>query len=186
MTGSMAWKTSKSDPLRIDSVAVPGTGARIGITLCPGKTQPGGRHGAWRRDLDTDLAAIKAWGATTLISLIEDHEFEALGIKALPARATAQGLEWRHWPIRDNDIPDQHFHNRWTEESETVLSQLQAGQSLVLHCMGGLGRTGTVAALMLCEFGLTPDEAVRRVRVARPGTIETAAQLDYVLSGRFK
>lgn len=183
MKQTIEWKTSETHPLRIDSVSVPETQVRIGMTLCPGKTQSWGRHGTWRRDLDTDLAAIQAWGASTLISLIEDHEFEWLDITALPDKARALGLAWYHWPIRDDDIPDQRFHDCWKEESETVLNQLHTGQSIVLHCMGGLGRTGTVASLMLCEFGLSPEEAVHRVREARPGAIETTGQLSYVLSG---
>ena len=39
------------------------------------------------------------------------------------------------------------------------------------HCRGGIGRAGTVASrLLLIELGAaTPDEALRRVRKARPG-----------------
>lgn len=57
-------KTSQTHPLRIDSVAVPGTAGVIGMTLCPGKVQRFALTGSWARDLDTDLQAIQAWGAT--------------------------------------------------------------------------------------------------------------------------
>ena len=53
-------KTSETYPLRIDSVEVPGTAGRIGITLCPGKKQPNALSGAWYRDLAVDLPAIKS------------------------------------------------------------------------------------------------------------------------------
>ena len=52
---------------------------------------------------------------------------------------------------------------------------------MVLHCRGGIGRTGTIAARLLVEFGVAPEEAIRMVRRARPGTIETPAQEEYVL-----
>ncbi len=178
----MRWRTSATDPLRIDSVSVPGNRARIGMTICPGKTYPWGRHGAWHRDLATDLAVIEGWGAHTLISLIEDHEFEALEVTGLGQAAQARGLVWRHWPIRDREIPDERFEACWEAEIDTIASDLQAGRSIVLHCMGGLGRTGTVAARLLTHFGLPASEAVRHVRAARPGTIETGPQLEYVLS----
>lgn len=54
--------------------------------------------------------------------------------------------------------------------------------SLTLHCMGGAGRSGTVAARLLMYFGLPASDAVQRVRAARPGAIETRAQLGQVLA----
>ncbi len=51
---------------------------------------------------------------------------------------------------------------------------------VLLHCRGGLGRTGVVAARLLMEFGVPVKDAVRTVRAARPGTIETSAQERYL------
>ena len=47
-------KTSVSDPLRIVMVTPDGTQGRIGITLCPGKTDNTARFGPWARDLDLE------------------------------------------------------------------------------------------------------------------------------------
>lgn len=66
-------RTSHTHPLEISSVDIPG-GGRIGMTLCPGKQDQFAMTGAWARDLDTDLAAIRAWGASALITLMESHE----------------------------------------------------------------------------------------------------------------
>ncbi len=59
----MTWDacTSLFHPLRIDAVAAPG-GGLIGMTPCPGKVQPDGSTGPWRRDLALDLDAIGDWG----------------------------------------------------------------------------------------------------------------------------
>ena len=55
--------------------------------------------------------------------------------------------------------------------------RLRSGFDVVIHCRGGLGRAGTIAARLLVELGMRPDEAVHRVRDARgPGAIETPAQ----------
>ena len=43
--------TSEKNPLRIDSVAVPGEPGTIGMSLCPGKKDPYAKFGAWDRDL---------------------------------------------------------------------------------------------------------------------------------------
>ena len=73
-------KTSQSDPLGIDSVQVNALGGEIGMTLCPGKKDSRAASGDWDRDLDSDLAAIAEWGATAVLSLMEPHEFEQLGV----------------------------------------------------------------------------------------------------------
>jgi len=50
--------------------------------------------------------------------------------------------------------------------------------------MGGYGRTGMVAARLLIEFGVEPEEAIARVRSARPGAIEMPQQEAWVLKLR--
>jgi len=57
-----------------------------------------------------------------------------------------------------------------------------AGERVLVHCRGGVGRAGTVAALMLVECGESPAIAIQRVRAARPGAIETAGQERWVMA----
>jgi ADP-ribosyl-[dinitrogen reductase] hydrolase len=59
---------------------------------------------------------------------------------------------------------------------------LQTGGSVLIHCRGGLGRTGTIAARLLVELGWQPRAAIEAVRGARPGAIETPQQERHVLS----
>ena len=67
---------------------------------------------------------------------------------------------------------------------EAILEALEAGEEAAVHCGGGLGRTGTVLAcyLLASSEGLGAEEAIRRVRELRPGSIETPAQLAAVRS----
>ena len=53
---------------------------------------------------------------------------------------------------------------------------------MLVHCRGGLGRAGTIAARLLIELGIEPATAIERVRAVRPGAIETRAQEEYVLN----
>jgi protein-tyrosine phosphatase len=170
-------------PLRIDAVAVPGTGGLIGMTICPGKheyPELGIPDGRWKRDLDLDLHVILDWKADALVTLIEDFEFEMLAVPELPDKAREYGIRWMHLRIVDVWIPDEVFETQWEAAGAELRRILRADGRIVIHCRGGLGRTGLVAARLLIELGMSPQEAIRRVRAARLGAIQTREQEEYV------
>jgi len=173
-------RTSDTHPLQITFVEIPGKG-RIGMTFCPGKHDPHAMTGPWERDLQTDLAAIANWGATALVTLMELHELERLGVSNLGEAAMAQGLDWYHLPIRDVSIPSAAFEEEWNVAGRVLRTRLLDGELVVVHCRGGLGRTGLITARLLVELGEAPSAALQRVRAARPGAVETAEQEAYVL-----
>lgn len=171
-------RTSVSHPLRIDTL--PAGAGEIGITFCPGKQGPGGADFAWRRDLEQDLDALAGWGARAVVTLIEDFEFGLLGVPALGRRVQARGMEWLHLPIADLQAPDARFEDGWRAAGPRLVQHLRARGRIVLHCRGGLGRSGTVCARLLVELGETPAQAILRTRQARPGAIETPGQEQYL------
>jgi ADP-ribosyl-[dinitrogen reductase] hydrolase len=175
-------KTSASHPLRIDEVIISNCLGLIGMTFCPGKKQPDAASGHWNRDLETDLRAIKDWGASILISLMEEKEFSELKVLDLPILAIKMGLEWIHLPIVDMSTPSQFIENHWRAIVKGLKFRLLSGEKLVFHCKGGLGRTGTMAACLLKELKFDGKDAIRMVREARPGTIENPVQEAYVLN----
>jgi ADP-ribosyl-[dinitrogen reductase] hydrolase len=177
------WLTSEKHPLRIDAVAVPGSAGAIGMTLCPGKKDPYARFGAWDRDLAADLEAIREWGASAIVSLMEDFEFELLGVPDFGARVSGT-FRWLWLPIPDGGVPGEEFERRWADAGPELHGRLAAGQRVLIHCRAGLGRTGLVAARLLVEAGMAPAQAIGAVRGARRGTVETLAQERYVLGLR--
>ena len=112
---------------------------------------------------------------------MEDHEFDKLEVAALGEAAEAAGLEWHHLAIRDVDIPREPFERLWVYSGHVLRKKLTAGERVVLHCRGGLGRTGTVATRLAIELGAQPREALGNVRAARPKAVETDAQEAYAL-----
>jgi ADP-ribosyl-[dinitrogen reductase] hydrolase len=172
-------ETSQSSPLRIAEVLLePGEGI-LGMTLCPGKKDSSCN---WNRDLREDLMVILAWGASSVVTLIEEHEFEMLAIEGLGRAVQELGMDWMHLPIRDVDVPDDRFEQAWKVAGALLHRRLDMGEHILIHCRGGLGRTGLVAGLILVERGSLPQDAIDRVRAVRPHAIETRAQENYVIS----
>ena len=165
-------RTSVTNPLEIAEIRpAPGYGL-IGITLCPGKVQPDALSGPWARDLDADLDVIARWNAAIVLTLITKEEMKTLQVTNLKAGVIARRMAWRHLPIIDGATPDEDFEWLWGEHSETVRSRLRAGANVLVHCKGGQGRAGTVAARLLIELGWEPDAAIAAVRRVRDGAIE--------------
>ncbi|MGI4939632.1 MAG: ADP-ribosylglycohydrolase family protein [Janthinobacterium lividum] len=176
--------TSNNNPLRIAEIAVGSAGGRIGITFAPGKQQPGGLTGAHRRDLAADLDAIAAWNAAVVVTLVEPHELDSLGIATLGAEVRRRHMEWHHWPIQDYSVPDAAFEAAWPARSIMLRTLLACGGRALIHCKGGLGRAGTISARLLVESGMAPGDAIRAVRAVRPDAIETGPQERWVAAGR--
>lgn len=173
-------RTSDSHPLRINRLDVPGMPGVFGMTFCPGKKSDSIYGGNWDRDLDKDLAAIRDSGAGALLTLLEDHEFELLGVPQFPAVMQTQPFQWHYLQIRDSDVPDDRFEANWPAVRAQLADVLKNGEMVVVHCRGGLGRTGLVVARFLVEEGMAPDDAIGLVRAVRPGAIETWEQENHV------
>ena len=180
----MTVQTSLTNPLRIAALPFGTGGGLLGITFAPGKAQPGGMTAHHRRDLATDLDAVAAWNAAAVVTLVEAHELDALGVTAIGVEVRRRHMEWHHWPIGDYQVPEAAFMAAWPARSAALRGLLSRGGRVLLHCKGGLGRAGSVAARLLVEDGMDARTAIATVRSARPGAIETGPQEGWVAAGR--
>ena len=173
-------RTSKTHPLQIAEVCASPSHGRIGITFCPGKHDNAASTGAWARDLAADLDVIAAWGARLVLTLVEPAELKALKVPHLGEEIRGRGLDWRHLPIADYSVPAEAFEKEWEAHGREIRALLRSGSDVLVHCKGGLGRAGMIAARLLVELGMAPEQAIREVRRARKGAIETPAQLGLI------
>lgn len=175
-------KTSESHPLRIDSITPPVPNAgKIGMSFCPGKYVIGAYSGGnWMRDLDADLRVIKDWQACCVLTLLEEWELSDMRVDKLGHRVQELGMVWNWLEIPDGGIPQGEVADKWQTIRSDLVKRIAHGESIFVHCKGGLGRTGTIVTELLLCFGEDLESAMQRVRQARPGTIETAEQEKYL------
>ena len=177
-------KDAPTGRLLIDAVTLP-SGALLGMSHCPGRRGIDGTGRQWTRVLDADLQTIQAWGASAVLSLVEPHEFDRLGVPDFAQAIARTPLQWLQVPITDMATPGAATLAAWRAQGPAVLQALGQGQRVLVHCAAGLGRTGMLVAKLLVMHGVSADEAIAQVRRARPGTIETEAQADWVRHGEF-
>jgi protein-tyrosine phosphatase len=148
------------------------------MTFAPGKKAPG-IAGQWMRDLDADLShLVKEHGARVLVSLLAPHEYAELGIADLPTAARKHGLEFLSLPIEDGGVPPSV--SEAVVIVKQILERLRSTGTVVVHCRGGLGRAGLIAACCLTTAGHAADRAIAVVREARPNTIENSRQEAFI------
>ena len=176
-------KPPYTGPLQISNLNGPNNSV-FGLTNCPGRNDRSLRGKKWDRDLLADFKAIEDWNTDALISLNQAGEFTALGVPEFEKQARTQGFKWYHLPILDFGVPGPEFNTAWDLHSNDILKTVTNGGRLVIHCAFGLGRSGTLAAKILTTFGVSPEIAIKQVRNARPGAIESQIQEQYITNGQ--
>lgn len=134
-------------------------------------------------DLPGDLEQIGDFAPALVISMTETDEMEALGAAELPKALERVGIGWAHFPIADFDIPDVDAIARWPDIAARAREILDRGGKVLMHCRGGLGRSGMMALRLMIETGEPPEAALERLRCARPGAVETGDQLRWATQG---
>ena len=80
-----------------------------------------------------------------------------------------------HLPTVDDEAPTLEQLRRGVEFVEQAVS---AGESVYIHCGGGIGRAPTMAAAYFISRGYTLDEAIALIRETRPFIHIMPPQLD--------
>lgn len=168
------------NPIRVDWIPTALWPGQLGLTFAPGKKgesllQPGVTH---NRSVEGDMQELARQGTNVIAPLIEDFEFEMLGMDGYHAEAEARGLLVSACPIVDGQVPGDP--QQFSEFLDELMDKLLDGKNVVVHCRGGLGRAGLTAACLLVKAGMEPDEAIALVRRTRRGAIENARQEDFV------
>jgi protein-tyrosine phosphatase len=113
-----------------------------------------------------------------VLCLVPEEELHRYGVNELLGTYAEAGLRVHHLPILDQRTG---AVEEVTEALRWMDGALRTGESLLVHCVGGLGRSGMLAATYLRTRGAGADEAIETVRTARSHrAIETALQEQFV------
>jgi protein-tyrosine phosphatase len=141
---------------------------RLYLHHLPGRFEPVEEVWSEVRELDV----------VTVVCLLPDREIEekSPGYAAALRAGTVPAQVWR-FPIRDFGSPDDV--RRFGDLARRAAERLESGDSILVHCAAGIGRTGMFATAVLLALGFSADEAAARVRAAgsRPERPEQVAAL---------
>ena len=127
------------------------------------------RGGDW---LEDEMSGLAGAGVSVLVSLLTDAEMTELGLSGEHRAARDAGLAFYRLPTPDRHVPDQLAS---VELARALLARLAAGQSVAIHCRNGIGRSSTLAALILVLEGTHPDGAWSLISAARGLTVPDTA-----------
>lgn len=141
------------------------------LTPCPGTLGVG---------INDSLDSLQSAGATAVVTLMTKPEMATNDVLKLAEQCAERGIEWFHLPIEDEGAPTEDVSNVWREIRARVHRHLDGNQAVVIHCKGGSGRTGVVAAQILIERGVPVNDAMAQIKALRPNAFAHAVQVEYV------
>lgn len=123
------------------------------------------------------VATLKQAGATGIITLMADAELAENAAAELAQVCQQMDLKWYQLPVADDAAPADDFQAAWQQHSTEILQHLQAGETLAIHCKGGSGRTGLIAAQIVLAAGGELNATIAAVQAIRPRALQHPAHL---------
>lgn len=164
-------------PVRIDwmvSDAGPliATSGRLALSSCPGRPDLGS-------SVERDVQHLVTAGIGAVVTLVTDAEMERYGVVGLRRTLRNAKLVNLQFPVEDTLPPTDLAATQAL--CRRMLGLLDEGTHVLVHCIGGWGRSGTIAASLLTERGFEPAAAIAAIRKARsPRCVESHAQERFV------
>lgn len=88
------------------------------------------------------------------------------------------GFAYHFMPVPDGAAPKVDQFQKFLG---FVMRHRAMKMPVAVHCEAGMGRTGTaIAGYLIMTEKLTPEEAVERVRLVRPGAVESLEQMKFL------
>ncbi len=124
------------------------------------------------------VSQAKEEGLEQILSLTSIEEIRAQSPSYADAIANKTLLIHRiELPIIDFGVPQDT--NTFKQCIKTIADSLIKGKIVLIHCLGGIGRTGLATNCILQTLGVDQNEAQKRVKQSGSAA-ETQEQLDFM------
>jgi protein-tyrosine phosphatase len=130
--------------------------------------------------LEVFFKEIAEAGVGHVACLVSDEEIARKSPDYLAAirRDELPAKLWRY-DIPDYGLPE--TPDTLFQTLDLIRSRLDAGESVVIHCAAGHGRTGLFSTLLLTRMGMPLDHAIETISLAGSAP-DTQAQRDFLQS----
>lgn len=123
---------------------------------------PRPRGGEWLSD---EIAGWRREDVGLIVSLLESHETDELGLTNEAAQCAAADIGFLSFPIPDRGVPPSVYETQ--QLIDELVSKLQSGVGVAIHCRAGIGRSALVAACVLLRLGVATTEVFPMLSRAR-------------------
>ena len=128
--------------------------------------------------LTDEIRALGRVDINSVVSLQQKTESSSLGLSAEEKTCTAHGISFTRFAIEDYGVPEE---KSLTPFIDSLYSRIRNGEHTLVHCKGGIGRTGLICCCLLIKSGLSADAAIALVSNKRQHPVpETPSQFAMV------
>jgi protein-tyrosine phosphatase len=130
-------------------------GSKLGIMPRP-------RGGDW---LEEEIIKLKKQNIGIWVSLLEPHETNEVGLRNQASLCSKHNLTFINFPIVDRGIPEKG--GRVDQLISQLALKIQNGETVVIHCRMGIGRSSIIAASILLQYGFKTEQVLQKIASAR-------------------
>ena len=149
---------------------LPVSAGELALSPMPGRT----------RHYGTDWQHLLQWRPDLVLTMTTQAELDRKGAGTRGADLANEQIDWLHLPVADFGTPTDLD---WPRVRDQVLGVLCRKGRVLVHCFGGCGRSGMMALRLMIAAGEPPDQALARLRAARPCAVETDEQMQWACQG---
>jgi protein-tyrosine phosphatase len=146
-------------------------GAKFVFTPCPGTKSA---------DLAESLSTLKGAGVEAIVTMLPSEEIKALNVPTLGSDINAFNMQWFQLPVADDQSPEQDFFDAFEQAKPKLIELVEQQATIAIHCRGGSGRTGLMAAILLLEMGHSWDDVKSWVQSIRPKALTLTPHLSFL------